>query len=1770
MKLHNHMKISKNVRRCLSVMLVLCIVLSSGSPNMASAADAGTHQHDGSCYEERLVCEKEEHGEECYEERQTLTCNLQESEEHAHDSNCYGTERVLVCELEEHTKDCYEKVLICGKEERGRAGSAAVPVEQSDIAVDLEAETEETAAEDTGMTEPAQDEESAPEADQSPDAGSDVQDTDAGEDVGQDSTEGSVPGPDGDNGTDADADGSTGQDSEENPGTEESSAPAPEDEPEGEEDSSQTPAEGTEGEGDSSQDPDGDCDGEEIPDSEEKPEGDSAQDSEDGSEEEDDEDMSSSEEGSGQPSVFDKDQWKLTCDKEGHDHTADCYEKLFCGLKEHGHNEGCYDKEHNLNCEMEEHEHTDICLLPAEDQQKIEELNELIASLPGMEELADMKAKRDAGEMEEAEYQEKCAAFRKQVEEALEIYHSLEEEMRRYVLGAENLEALAEALEAMDSAEEEPKAFEGEYSDEKVIVRVTAEPGVIPEGAELSVRQVMPQDMGMARMAATGDEEAAAEAEELNEKYEDVQKGLEATVAEDDTKEIAGFLAYDISFLLTDEDGESREVEPQGNVAVSMDFREAYLPEEIADSEGLEIDSVEVVHMKEVEDAETGETTLQAEVLEEAQVSTTEGAELEKAEFVVDSFSIFTISWTTKDGLYNVTLQAVCVDESGMEIPGQKKVGDITITKEDSENSKRGKVHLPAQAPYLPGYSLDRIVLGDPGTQAMGDVHVEEIYFSSNQNRLQRERGTWIDGKWSGDGKYSPWDSKIKKVYFVYKPIVPSRPSVKPEEEKEPAHRKYIKYNEADDDYTLTLDVIGERDIQDIDILLIVDTSYSMMNLGMKEDEEGNESFLPDEQQRFYIVNQALGKLNDSLKKVKKENGAININVGIVTFDGNGYGEREGEGIEGVRDWFYMGTDNVKDAREEVGWAPVSEEKGFDWRLDKSAIAKRKGATNWQAAIRTGEEMLQKSQSSGEKYVIFLTDGDPTVRYAAGSETMTVGSGSATKNLTDKKYGDPYNNNYDAAINEWSMSPGWQSVAGTFVIAVLDESKTDDATNAIRTICGQFSQDIHATMYSGQKADSLGQAFEEIVDNIKYSSFKDVVINDTLSEYVEFAEENPAFTVVHTKLAGPDAATGILLEETVRANGPDKTIATGKYTITYTKKDAAGSGTNSIAFSVLNGADLEDSVKYSISFKVKPTEKAVREYIAAGYPHIGEEDTDAPDNDTSSGKPGFNSNYDERAKVNYTYNDHKPKDADYRHPVVQVVKPGTDDVGITKTMGKVEERNRYPITIQIICGRISGYMLTGSTGHGWTVTDAMAPYTNFLSLAGGEINGHPLTLSDDGSQLMTVLSDGRLFCVAEFWDSGMEMAPELISEMSAGIQIPGDGNSARSGEIKWYLHRELAEVTIDSNGDGYCGYSLTYYVDFRDSGATEIRNTNDTTYIDMGDNKYLYPEKMPFFVNVVGNKKSTVSNEDSMQGALFNVYRDKDRSSLLAEKVMSDQNGHFAFQLGQSDLCEDDLENGSMTVYLEEIAAPDGYERDTALHPITVQISGVGYVTDAAQDKANPGIWDSMFYKDWGSVNAGSIDVSHTSHDGIDPDFLSIHNEDGKLQIAYYNTKPWKIRKISASKPDLPLEGAEFTLYKAADNGGASFMPAYTGTSNAQGYVELWKAADGSEVPSHLLPAGSYELWETKAPSGYALSGEIWLVQISEEGEVSIAVKGGETVDSSGDGSFTFKDEVLYTLPSTGGRGIYWYLIGGTLLMLAAVLISYRNKRNNEGEVLRN
>lgn len=154
-------------------------------------------------------------------------------------------------------------------------------------------------------------------------------------------------------------------------------------------------------------------------------------------------------------------------------------------------------------------------------------------------------------------------------------------------------------------------------------------------------------------------------------------------------------------------------------------------------------------------------------------------------------------------------------------------------------------------------------------------------------------------------------------------------------------------------------------------------------------------------------------------------------------------------------------------------------------------------------------------------------------------------------------------------------------------------------------------------------------------------------------------------------------------------------------------------------------------------------------------------------------------------------------------------------------------------------------------------------------------------------------------------------------------------------------------------------------------------------------------------------------------------------------------------------------------------------------------------------------------------------------------------------------TKDWDIVKVSTSRNQVKLQGAEFELLK-------NNTPVYIGTSNDNGKI-IWKK--GEKTVTNLAP-GEYVLRETKAPVGYVRSEETWSLSITKGG--SLVSYTSEKTDSTIDTStitesdstlhLYFKNETAYALPSAGGTGIYLYMIGGMLLMFAATWILYKNK----------
>lgn len=226
---------------------------------------------------------------------------------------------------------------------------------------------------------------------------------------------------------------------------------------------------------------------------------------------------------------------------------------------------------------------------------------------------------------------------------------------------------MAQVVDSSDEAEEVEDVLESEevsYSQEvgNVVVTATAAKGVIPEGAQFVVTPI----------------------EKGSDQYADIEKQLHEG-AENESYTVAGFLAYDISFL--NDDG--TKIEPQnGSVRVSIAYKEAEIPEDVAETDTAQENmNVSLVHF--VEDA-NGNVTEVVNMSNDgqAEVSTTDNGEIESANFETESFSTFSVVWLADDFTSVQTTSSY-----GVEKTVDSAESGITINMFNYNNTEINKKH---------------------------------------------------------------------------------------------------------------------------------------------------------------------------------------------------------------------------------------------------------------------------------------------------------------------------------------------------------------------------------------------------------------------------------------------------------------------------------------------------------------------------------------------------------------------------------------------------------------------------------------------------------------------------------------------------------------------------------------------------------------------------------------------------------------------------------------------------------------------------------------------------------------------------------------------------------------------------------------------------------------------------------------------------------------------------------------------------------------------
>ena len=122
-------------------------------------------------------------------------------------------------------------------------------------------------------------------------------------------------------------------------------------------------------------------------------------------------------------------------------------------------------------------------------------------------------------------------------------------------------------------------------------------------------------------------------------------------------------------------------------------------------------------------------------------------------------------------------------------------------------------------------------------------------------------------------------------------------------------------------------------------------------------------------------------------------------------------------------------------------------------------------------------------------------------------------------------------------------------------------------------------------------------------------------------------------------------------------------------------------------------------------------------------------------------------------------------------------------------------------------------------------------------------------------------------------------------------------------------------------------------------------------------------------------------------------------------------------------------------------------------------------------------------------------------------------------------------------------------------------------------FIDSIEVNDNKEL-SGLLP-GRYKLTEIEAPTKHAILGSSIYFKVKDDGMIVLTNKNGDessapsemwtlAKDDKGGQVLTIKNTEIYSLPSSGGPGIYGFTISGVAFITAALLLFINNKRKED------
>ena len=265
------------------------------------------------------------------------------------------------------------------------------------------------------------------------------------------------------------------------------------------------------------------------------------------------------------------------------------------------------------------------------------------------------------------------------------------------------------------------------------------------------------------------------------------------------------------------------------------------------------------------------------------------------------------------------------------------------------------------------------------------------------------------------------------------------------------------------------------------------------------------------------------------------------------------------------------------------------------------------------------------------------------------------------------------------------------------------------------------------------------------------------------------------------------------------------------------------------------------------------------------------------------------------------------------------------------------------------------------------------------------------------------------------------------------------------------------------------------------------------------------------------------------------------------------------------------LTNLSRGIYeVEEIKVPKEYK--TAGADVIVKNNQTAG-TDCKYSTADDNSYKVTFKLGYKMDNSATdTDVIKVGNDANGKKCYTYDEKDGGVKglVAYNNTlvtTDLDLKKVDKNGTN-NLTGARFKLEKWEVAEGEN-EDSWKSVSDAYDSITVDKGSDARELLNLL--AGRYRLTEIEAPKGYSLLGASIYFKV-ENGKVTLTDENGTNKEATqtmwtldeGNLVLTIKNTKLYSLPSSGGPGIYGFTISGVAFITAALLLFINNKRKED------